>query len=336
MAGMLFGFPFNEELFEYNWRNEPDPVTTALAESGVVQENAEIARQISRGSEFYTIPFYKTIGGEDQNYDGKTDIVATDTEGATQSGVVFGRMKSWTARDFTGDFNKADPMGAIVSQVGAYTAKGRQRRIVGILNGVFGVTARDGYASWADHVTDISAPGGTVAASNKLSETTIGDATVKACGDLAQGSFGLAVMHSVVANNLAAKDLLEYRKYTDPMGMQRSLSIADINGKVVVVSDQVPVIDGKYTTYVLGTGAIQRASAPVKKPVEAHRDPHKNGGQEELIIRWRETLHPNGFSYVRKPDDAVSPTDEMLFDPNRYVPVYDPKRIAMVKIVSNG
>lgn len=336
MAGMLFGFPFDEEIFNHRWQNEPDPITTALHDSGAVQLNAEIAAQISQGSDFYTVPFYKTIGGEPQNYDGKTDIVAVETKGGFQSGIVFGRMQAWTARDFTGDFNKADPMGSIASQVSKFWAKYRQTQIVGILNGVFGITATGDYASWANHITDISASGSTVAASNKLSETTIGDATVKACGDNAADSFNLAIMHSVVANNLAGKDLLEYRKYTDPMGIQRQLRIADIDGFTVVVSDQVPVTGDKYTTYVLGNGAIQYAPASVKHPVEGARDPYKNGGQETLITRKRETLLPNGFTWTKKTDDNASVADSELFSSSRYTPIYDPKCIAMAKIVSNG
>lgn len=402
MASTLFGFPFNPELFSYTWQNTPDPVSTALVNSGAVQMNGEIATQISQGSDYYTVPFYNTIGGVEQNYDGQTDIVPTETTGVSQSGVVFGRAKAWTARDFVGDFHKADPMSSIVSQVQNYWSKQRQARIIGILNAVFasngttstpdvdyttlpnkpynydfaeyrnwcdrdrggeyqndlnfeewwrgnatredrlkyyqenpqagsgGVAGGSGIVSggsFADHTTEIT---------GKLTETSIGDACVKACGDLAVGNFSLAILHSTVAQNLANKDLLEYRKYTDPQGIQRQIGLADINGMTVVVSDQLPVSGGKYTSYVLGNGAIQFAPAVVKVPVETHRDPYKNGGQEVLITRIRETLLPNGFTYSKKAGDSQSPTNDMLFDSTRYTPVYDPKCIAMAKIVSEG
>lgn len=393
MASTLFGFPFNPELFSYTWQNTPDPVSTALVNSGAVQMNGEIATQISQGSDYYTVPFYNTIGGEEQNYDGQTDIEPTETTGVSQSGIVFGRAKAWTARDFVGDFHKADPMSSIVSQVQNYWSKQRQARIIGILNAVFDSNSTtstpdvdtnlrpnepyntnfsefvtwatqngrgmssvefqewwDTYAdsaakeryyqeqglaggnsafasSFADHTTEVS---------GKLTETTIGDACVKACGDLAVGNFSLAILHSTVAQNLANKDLLEYRKYTDPQGIQRQIGLADINGMTVVVSDQLPVSSGKYTSYVLGNGAIQFAPAVVKVPVETHRDPYKNGGQEVLITRIRETLLPNGFTYSKKAGDSQSPTNDMLFDSTRYTPVYDPKCIAMAKIVSEG
>ena len=336
MTATLFGFPFNEELFSYQWKNAPDPVGTALVNSGAVVQNGEIETQISQGSDTYTVPFYNVIGGEEQNYDGQTDIVPTETDGGYQSGVVYGRAKAWTARDFVGDFHKADPMAAIASQVQTYWSKQRQARIIGILGGVFGITAGDS----ADQFTKDWVANHSTAVTTSLTETSINDACVQACGDLATGNFGLAIMHSVVAKNLANKELLEYRKYTDPEGIQRQLNIADINGLTVVISDQVPVTgtttNKKYTTYVLGNGAFQFATAAVQHPVETNRDPYKNGGQEALITRIRETLLPNGFSYTKATADGASPTNAQLFTSSKYTPIFDPKCIAMAQIVSAG
>ena len=332
MAGTLFGFPFNEELFSYNWKNAPDPVGTALVNSGAVVENGEIATQISQGSEVYTVPFYNVIGGEEQNYDGATDIVPTETDGGYQTGVVFGRAKAWTARDFVGDFHKADPMAAIASQVQTYWSKQRQSRIIGILTAIFGITAGEG----ADQYTKDWAANHTTTLTTALTATSINDACVQACGDLATGNFGLAIMHSTVAKNLANLELLEYRKYTDAEGIQRQLNIADINGLTVVISDQCPVSGKKYTTYVLGNGAIQFAPASVQHPVETDRDPYKNGGQEALITRIRETLLPNGFTYTKAASDGVSPTNAELFTSSKYTPIFDPKCIPMAQIVSAG
>ena len=84
------GFPFDPELFNYNWANAKDPTLTAMFESGAVAPNAELAGLISNGSDFYTLPFYKVIGGTPENYDGATDITLTDPEGSAQNGIVFG------------------------------------------------------------------------------------------------------------------------------------------------------------------------------------------------------------------------------------------------------
>ena len=351
MAGTLYGFPFNEELFDYMWRNAPDPITTALIESGVLVYDAEIANQISKGSEVYTVPFYNVLQGTPVNYDGKTDIPANETSGGTQSGIVYGRAIAFKARDFTFDFNRADPMMSIAAQVARFWDKQRQGTMLSIIKGIFGVGASthagddpDDYAeAWESHTTNIaSATANTVTDANKIGATTIGDATVKACGDRAVGQFNLAIMHSVVAQNLAGTQLLEFRKYTDPMGIERTLPITDINGMTVIVYDGVPTAQGtvskmtEYDSYVFSGGALRYAPAPVKNPVEAARDPKTNGGEDLLYTRVRETILPNGFSYVKGAGDAVSPTDAMLGTPTKYAPIFDPKCIGAVRIVSNG
>ena len=150
-------------------------------------------------------------------------------------------------------------------------------------------------------------------------------------------------MHSTIANRLASLDLLEYRKYTDAQGIQRQMRIADINGLTVLVDDGVPVadstIDGakEYTTYVLGTGTILTATAPVDVPSEVAREAAKNGGQNTLYTRIRETIHPNGFSF-KKPSASYtsSPTDAQLSATANWSLVAKPKNIAIARIVSNG
>ena len=128
----------------------------------------------------------------------------------------------------------------------------------------------------------------------------------------------------------------------DERGIERPLPIAYANGYLIVVTDQVPTVEAtasvakKYTSYLLGTGAIQTAEASVKVPVEVYRDPKTKGGQEELLTRVRKTFHPNGFTFTKVSGDTPSPTDTALATASRWSPVYDPKSIAMAKIVSNG
>ncbi len=61
-----------------------------------------------------------------------------------------------------------------------------------------------------------------MADANKVGATTAGDAIQKAVGD-AINEFGLAVMHSKIAINLAGMQLLNYRKYTDIQDIERLL-----------------------------------------------------------------------------------------------------------------
>ncbi len=344
MPGTLFGYPFNEELFDYNWKQAPNPVTTAIIDSGVMQYNDQIAELIQpHGSHLYTIPFYNKLGGTVQNYDGDTDVTFDETTGAYQQGVVFGRMKGWSARDFVRDHNSgADPMGSIVRQCSTWWDEYHQGQIVQLLAALFAVTGTgDYYTAWAEHTLDLSAAeGGTVADSNLIGETTIEDACVQACGDLAQGKFALAFMNSAVANRLSALQLLNYRKYTDPAGIERQLPIADANGKTVIVTDLLTATGSgttkKYTTYVLGKGMIQYADAPVSHPVEGVRDAITKGGYDKLIMRERRSLHPNGFTFVPPETDSQSLADADLFAAARWAPIFDPKTIGAARIVTNG
>lgn len=343
-------FPFDPELFLLQWQNEKDPTMTALLDSGAVQANSQIKNLISNGSDYYTIPFYAVIGGTPDNYDGVENISTEEVTGKAQSGIVYGRSKGWKDRDFIRDYNSgADPMKQITSQVAKYWAKYRQRVILAILNGIYNI-ADDGegvWDEWQNHTYSIATATDTVAPANRVGATTAGDAVQKAVGD-AFNEFGLAIMHSKVATGLAGLDLLEYRKYTDAMGVQRQLRLADYNGLAVLIDDGVPVANSasavgekEYTTYLFGNGAIQYAPAPVDSPVEVNREPKVAGGYNELITRVRETYHPNGFSFV-KPEDSytASPTDNQLganaSGSSNWVISGNPKNIAIARIISNG
>ena len=83
MAGTIFGIPFDDELFMQMWNEAPDPYLTAMIESGAVVEDPVIAGRIAHDGNFYTIPFYDTLDGDDQNYDGRTDITVSEVGGGS-------------------------------------------------------------------------------------------------------------------------------------------------------------------------------------------------------------------------------------------------------------
>jgi len=333
-------YPFDPELFLLNWQQETDPVKTALYESGAVQDNALIRSLIANGGDFYSVPFYTALGGNVQNYDGATNITANSVSGKEQTGIVFGRMAAWAEKQFVRDYSAADPMKQITTQTAKYWQKQRQAILLKILAGIFGVSA----TGWNDHTTNLAIQAaGTVGDANKVTATTAAEAIQKAVGDNA-GIFSVAVMHSAIALALAKKDTLTFRTYNDANGMQRQMNIADWNGLTVIVDDGVPAATNSavstavdYTTYLLGAGAIQHADGPVTEPVEVYREPLTAGGQNTLITRVRETIHPNGFSFTKPASGyAGSPTDAQLAAAANWSVVGDPKNIAIARIISNG
>lgn len=345
MPGTIFGLPFDEELFLQMYAEAPDPVLTAMIESGAMVDDPLIAERIQNNGNIYTIPFYDVLDGEDQNYNGQTDIEVAEVAGGSQTGVVYGRAKGFFARNFTAELSGADPMGHIVGSVARYWQKRRQLRMIGILNGIFGINGANGYAKkWHDtHILDLSSDSATA---RPIGETDLNDLATQACGDN-KSLFGLAVMHSNVAKSLENKQLLEYWKYTDANGIQRPMNIASVNGYTAIIDDGVPAVkvggDGanknltRYSTYLLGVGSLRHANGRVDVPVENNRDAKKNGGQDELITRMRETIHPNGFSFkVPSSGWTESPTDEQLFAAANWSIKFDPKAIPIAELITNA
>lgn len=322
------------------WSEVPDPVKTAFVNSGAMVDDSNIASRLTTSGNHYTIPFYNILDGDPQNYDGQTDIVPTETDGTSQSGIAFGRARSFFARNFTAELSGGDPMGHIAATIGKYWNKQRQAQIINILNAVFGITGADDYTTaFAEkHIMDFTA--GTSAAYT-IGETDLNDVATTALGDN-KSEFGMVIMHSAVARTLENKQLIDFWKQTDANGIQRPLNMGSVNGYTLLVDDGVPVAkdangNKAYTTYLLGSGVLRYADARVDVPVETTRDPLKNGGQDYLVTRNRQTIHPNGFTFsIPKTGWTESPTDAQLGDSANWSIVFDPKAIPLAKIVTNG
>lgn len=340
MAGTNLSFPYDSEIFNYSWENTPDLILTTMLESGAVVQDSEIARLISTGSNFFTVPFYDVLGGSEDVYNGVADFTQTSLTGGSYSGVVYGRMHSWAAKSFIADFNSgADPMQQIVAGVANFWQKKRQERLIKLLDALFAIT---GDATWTLHTTNLATAGASVTDANKIGETTINDATIKANGDNATG-YTLAIMHSTVANRLANLQLLNYSKYTDASGITRNLPIGTINGKTVIINDNVTVANSlsasgekEYSTYVLGTGCIRYAKAPVDVPSEMDRDPKTNGGVDMIYTRVRECMSPYGFSFKGDVTTDKGIPDAVLLVAASWERKMPAKSIMMTKIVTNG
>lgn len=345
MAGTIFGIPFDDEIFMNMWNEAPDPYLTAMVQSGAVVEDAQIAGMIGNQGNLYEIPFFNVLDGEDQNYDGQTDITVSEVDGGTQMGVVYGRAKGFFARNFTAELSGSDPMGHIVATISKYWQKKRQMRLIGITDAIFGITGSSGNAKkWAtNHTLDLSS---TSANARTIKETDLNDLATEACGDH-KNQFGLAIMHSRVARTLENLQLLEYWKQTDSNGVQRPMGLASVNGYTVIIDDGVPAAPTggseankdliKYTTYLFGNGVIRTAKGRVDVPVETNRDAKKNGGQDELITRMRETIHPNGFSFLKPTANwTQSPSDAQLFAKANWEIKFDPKALPIARLITNG
>ena len=112
-----------------------------------------------------------------------------------------------------------------------------------------------------------------------------------------------------------------------------------------VAAGQYVVAGTRYTTYVLGDGAIEYTDCGAKVPYELDRNPAVNGGQDLLYSRQRKSWAPYGISFTKAVMASASPTDEELANganwelvssassPKKYIA---DKMIPIARIISRG
>lgn len=344
---------FNPQAFKYKADRVPRVRLNEMRKSRVLTGNPDIRAVLGSqdGTAYARIAMRGLLDGEAVNYDGQTDITATNTKTFEQGVVVIGRAKAWVERDFSYDITGGvDFMDNVAAQVANYWEDVDQDTILAILKGVFSMTSKQGQAFVAKHTLEVAGP---------MQATTLNTATAKACGDRKK-NFALVFMHSTVATNLENLNLLTALKFTDKDGMTRDLSLYTWGGKLVVVDDGMPAVDGYfpaaegdpgalkvttegsedgeikkddakpyfgdgeaqenafvvpgtlYTTYTLGEGVLSFEDLGAKVPNEMARDPKTNGGQDTLYTRQRKVFAPFGISYEKKSQASLSPTDAEL------------------------
>nr|DAK85887.1 MAG TPA: major capsid protein [Caudoviricetes sp.] len=354
MAKFFDNKAFNGEVFGKYVETVSDLKRNELLKSGVLRPRSDIKAMFpaQTGGNYAMIPLKAPIDGDALNYDGATNITATSRKSFAQGMIVVGRAKGWTEKDFSSDITGGNNFLPIAGEVAHYWDNVDQDTLLSILKGVFsmtGVTANTAFVT--NHTTDISAE----TSKNVVDATTLNTAIQKATGDN-KSIFKVAIMHSVVATNLENLNLLGYMKYTDAAGIQRDLSLATWNGRLVLIDDNMPVEDvaesgsgtgdgyTKYTTYLLGDGAFDYADVGVTVPYEMDRNPATNGGETTLYSRQRKLFAPKGISY-EPTTIPTSPTATQLeagaswslaHDGATSKSYYPHKAIPIARIISRG
>ena len=359
---------FNEKAFGKYMSAIPNVKLNKLKESRAIVSDQRLRETFvtnsQTGTVYAVLPFFGLIGGDALNYDGKTDLTADRTDTFEQGVFVYGRMKGWTEADFSYDVTGGvDFMANVRNQINRYWNDIDQATLLAILEGIFGMSAtgtgaiKTANAEFVDrHTYDIS--GGATKEDQCVGATSLNVAIQKACGDNKQ-KFSLVICHSTVATNLENLKLLAYLKYTDAEGIERDLGMGTWNGRLVIIDDSMPVevapavpaSDGvpaqdaytKYTTYVLGEGAIGFEPVGAKVPYEMVRDAKTKGGEDTLISRKRNAVSVAGISYLKASQKTTSPTDEDLKNGKNWALVSNGdnktishKAIPVARIISRG
>lgn len=344
---------FNAEAFKYMVGRVPDLRKNELRKSKAITGDSDIRSVFSSqdGTGYARIAMRGLIDGEAVNYDGQTDITATNTKTFERGVVVIGRAKAWTERDFSYDITGGvDFMQNIAQQVSEYWTEQDQNTILAILEGIFAMTTATSGAKSQEfvdkHTYDV-----TEADEGVMTSTTLNSAMQQACG-ANKKAFSMVFMHSAVATNLENLNLIKHLTYTDKDGLTRDLDMYTWNGRLVIVDDALPAVDNAgsttYTTYVLGDGAISFEDIGAKVPYEMSRDPKTNGGEDTLYSRQRKVFAPKGISYEKKSQTSLSPTTDELKKGDNWVLVHsgeatdaersyiNHKAIPIARIISKG
>ena len=359
---------FNEKAFGKYMSAIPNVKLNKLKESRAIVSDQRLRETFvtnsQTGTVYAVLPFFGLIGGEALNYDGQTNLTAERTDTFEQGVFVYGRMKGWTEADFSYDVTGGvDFMGNVRNQINRYWNDIDQGTLLAILEGIFAMAAtgtggiKTANAEFVDkHTYDISDL--TTEEDRRMGATSLNVAIQKACGDHKQ-KFSLVICHSTVATNLENLKLLAYLKYTDAEGIERDLEMGTWNGRLVIVDDSMPVevvpavpaseevqaqeAYTKYTTYVLGEGAIGFEPVGAKVPYEMVRDAKTNGGEDTLISRKRNAVSVAGISYLKASQKTNSPTDEELKNGKNWALVSNGdnktishKAIPIARIISRG
>jgi len=258
MAGTFDAKYFNAEVFQKYIDRIPNPRKTELLKSRAIRNRPELAQVMKDevGGNYISTPLKGLIGGAALNYDGNTNITADSTVTYMHSRVVVGRAKAWSELDFSYDITGGmDFMENIAQQVNDYWNEVDQDTLVAVLVGIFNMTGAANLEFVENHTYDAT---GVTNSENKvglMDGTTLNTAIQRACGDQ-KGKFTMAIMHSVVATNLENLKILVYAKYNDADGIQRDVGIATLNGRMVLIDDSMPVLNGYVTATSTTPGAL--------------------------------------------------------------------------------
>lgn len=286
---------------------------SALYNSGIISNNPELDRLAASGGTTINMPYWEDLNGEDEVLSDDGALTPGKITAGQDIAVLLMRGKAWSANDLAKALSGSDPMAAIGNLVAEYRARRMQATLIKILTGAFGSS------NMTNKVSDISATTGDAA---KISGETFLDA-LQLMGDAKDKLTGV-IMHSATETQLRKNNLIQ----TELDSNNKPISL--FMEKRVIVDDTCPVSSGAYTTYLFGQGAIGLGNGAAPVPTETDRD--SLAGDDILINRWHNIIHPRGVKWIGTAAGS-SPTNAELATGTNWSRVYEDKAIRMVKFV---
>ena len=297
---------------------------SVLVKSGIVAPDPVIAARCAAGvsGKTVTLPFFNSLDNADDDEVLVEDTALTpDKIDASQDvAVICRRGKAFAASDLAADLSGQDPIAAVAAQIADFRNKMDQKRLVAVLNGVFGRNAAEDASSL---ILDLSA--------NTMGKTDLLLGAQK-LGDRKLELTAVA-MNSAVGTYLSGLDT-NASLYKPSQG---AASLPTYNGRTIVEDDTIPYdpATGIATVYMFGSGAVALNEVPEKVPYEMDRERLK--GNDILITRWAGICHLRGYAWTgTSSGNAVTdggPTNAQLATAANWNRVYDPKQIRCVKVL---
>ena len=281
-----------------------------LFQSGIVAPVAELNIFGQEGGTTVTLPYFNDLQGRSQILSDTVPLVVKKITTNRDTAVLHARGDAWGANDLAAALSNADPMGAIADLVADYWNRDMQAMLISTLDGAMKAVPAN--------VLDVSA----VSNAQMITADVILDAGQK-LGDAKAGLTAM-IMHSMTENVLVKQQLIEYA-----LDMDGLPTIPMYMGKQVIVDDTMPVVDGVYTTYLFGRGAVGYGEGNPPNPVEVGRDILQ---RDSILTNAKHfVLHPRGIAWVGTPA-GVSPTNAELETQANWNLRYNQKNIRIVAL----
>ena len=307
----------------------------AFVNSGIVVQDALIARQVSGGGSTLELPQFNGLVHDEPDYSSDNPASSSTpakVDSKKQIARVAPRNKSWSVMDLANELALDKPVAAITGRQGKYFAVDYEKRVISSCLGILADNVANDSSDMLETVySDIASP----LDANKISGNAVIDAA-QTLGDHKANVAAIA-MHSKPHADLQKLGLLvdNFDPQTGAVRYQTYL------GYRVIIDDSLPVEAGtnspKYTSILFGSGSIGTAPAPVDMPSELTREAltGDGGGQTILTSRVNDVIHPYGFQCVSAGASRVANNYNELQAATKWDRVVDRKNVPLAFLETN-
>lgn len=295
---------------------------SALIQSGIAQNDPNFNTLASGPSTLINMPYWNDLTGDSEVMSDSASLTPGSITASNDVARKHLRARAWGANALASHLAGSNAMEAIANSVAAYWVREQQKLLVKTLAGVFAAP------SMADLVSDKSATAVTPANVGALAVDAI-----QLLGD-AKDNIKAVMMHSIVEAFLVKNQLITYTELVNEQGV--STRVPYFLNNRVIVDDSMPYNTTSLiaSLYFFGEGAIAygEGSDPNILKTEIARDSLASAGEDYLINRQINILHPRGVKWTEASVVGKSPTFAEVATADNWTRVYDKKQMRLVEL----